>query len=149
MIILGLLIFNTLAAPKVSSWKYAPDIIICGDSQVDLQDVEIAVEFWEQRGQKFGDIAYKDNCASYHSGYIKFIGDRNLEDGYFGMTEIYEHGTGHKSIISAYIEISDYETTNLVLLTHELGHAIGYVHCADTLDVMHVNIKKTKVKIRR
>jgi hypothetical protein len=150
MIILGLLIFTVNASdPKVSSWKSTPDILLCSDSSVNIKDLSIAIDFWEQRGFRFGKISKEDNCDDYHRGYIKFIGDEDLESGYLGMTEIYEYGNQHKTIASAYIEISDRQSDNLILLAHELGHSLGYNHGHNKNSVMYSNIKQVNIKIRR
>ena len=150
MFILGLLILNTIAAPpKVASWKSIPDVLICKDSEVTLKDVRSAVTFWENKGFEFGTISHEHSCDSYHEGHIMFVGDSNLEKGYLGMTEIYEYGENHKTIKSAYIEIADKQSDNLILLAHELGHAIGYKHGHDTDCVMYSDVKQVNIKIRR
>jgi len=150
MFILGLLILNTIAAPpKVASWKSIPDVLICKDSEVTLKDARSAVTFWENRGFEFGTITYERSCDNYHEGHIMFIGDSNLEKGYLGMTEIFEHGGIHKTITSAYIEISDDQSKNLILLAHEIGHAIGYKHDHDSENVMYSDVKQVNIKIRR
>ena len=135
--------------PKVASWKSIPDVLICKDSEVTLKDVRSAVTFWENKGFEFGTISHEHSCDSYHEGHIMFVGDSNLEKGYLGMTEIYEYGENHKTIKSAYIEISDEQSDNLVLLAHELGHAIGYKHGHDTDCVMYSDVKQVNIKIRR
>ena len=150
MIILGLLIFNSVASdPKVSSWKSTPDILICEASSVDIRDINTVVDFWSQKGFRFGQIRLEDNCDVYHSGYIKFIGDENLDRNYYGMTEVFEYGKNLEIITSAYIEISDKESDNLILLAHELGHALGYNHGYNKNSIMYSNINQINIKIRR
>ena len=151
MIILGLLIFNSIANsdPKVSSWNVVPDILVCQDSKVEIKDINIAIDFWERKGFRFGKVSKKDNCNNYHNGYIKFIGDKNLDRDYYGMTEIFEYGNNHKTITSAYIEISDKESDNLILLAHELGHALGYNHGNNKNSIMYSSIKQINIEIRR
>lgn len=151
MIILGLLIFNSIAGgdPKVSSWNVVPDILICQDSKVNIRDINVVIDFWEHRGFRFGQVSKTDNCNNYHSGYIKFIGDENLDKNYYGMTEVFEYGDNYKTITSAYIEISDRESDNLVLLAHELGHALGYNHGNNKNSIMYSSIKQINIEIRR
>ena len=133
-------------APQSTTWRHKPDVIICKESKVKLEDVRMAAAFWEDKGHHFGTFRYAENCEEYRYGYILFIGDENLGSQYSGMTEVFEF---RSYITSAYIEIWDGNSRNLKVLAHELGHAIGYEHVNSIYNVMYDTPPDAKVTIRR
>ena len=147
MYLLSFLILCSHAyAPQAISWKNIPNVIICKESKVKIEDVKVAAKFWEAKGHTFSDFKYAENCDKYKYGYILFIGDSNLDSQYSGMTEVFEY---KDRISSAYIEIWDGNSTNLKVITHELGHAIGYEHVNNIYNIMYDAPPDAKVTIRR
>ena len=124
--------FSSDYAPQTAKWKYKPDIVVCKDSTVKIETIQRAVKFWEAKGHEFGTISYVDDCLDYHSGYILFVGDVDLNDSYAGTCEIFDYGG---MIVSAYIEIWDDARNNLKVIVHELGHALGYDHSKSIYNV--------------
>ena len=147
MLLLNFLILCSHAyAPKSLSWTKNPSIFICKESKVKVEDVKAAAKFWQNKGHQFGEIKHVEDCDKFRYGYIIFIGDENLDSRYAGMTEVFEYGD---RITSAYIEIWDSNSRNLKVITHELGHAIGYDHVDNIYNIMYSAPPDAKVTIRR
>jgi hypothetical protein len=146
MFLFSLILSSYADIPQTSKWVSSPDIVICEDSTVSVEDVTSAVKFWEAKGHKFGSIEYVDDCLDYHSGYILFVGDENLSSKYAGMTDLFEYGG---NISSAYIEVWSGARKDLKVIAHELGHAIGYEHVNNTYNIMYKCAPDANVTIRR
>ncbi len=147
MFLLNFLILCSHAyAPQTAKWKFKPDIVICEGSSVKAENVKAATKFWEAKGHEFGSIKHVEDCIDYHSGYILFVDARNIDDAYAGTCELFDYDG---SILSAYIEIWDGARNNLQVITHELGHALGYDHHHSKGNIMYKNATETNVYIRR
>lgn len=133
-------------------WYRTPDIVICNDSPVKKEQIEKAKINWEKAGKKLGKVIItKDSCESkYKKGFILIMGDRDDLDAnksHAVTIRWYEGGTNRKTIESAFVEI-DFEITKQsnqnieIILTHELGHALGYGHVNKKNDIMNSDIMK-------
>lgn len=147
MFLLSFLILSSYAdSPKTAAWPWKPNIVVCKESTVKVEDIELSMKYWENKGHEFGTVEYANDCIKYHSGYILFVGDESLGDLYAGATEVYDY---NGRIASAYIEIWDGANTDLKVIVHELGHALGYEHSHDKNNIMYKSATESKVNIRR
>lgn len=112
-----------------------PDVVICNNSQIDLLILEKVISSWEKRGEKIGNILFKE-CVEFQTlpGTIEIYEDDKITGSAYGLTSVKSY-TDTKEIISAKIWIKPDYTDSIILLEHELGHALGF---KDTLANDHV-----------
>ena len=136
---------------KENKWYNAPSIIICNDSPVSAAQIKKAAKEWKEAGIKININNIKQErygeCKDYYQmGKILIMGKRkNLkeEPSWHAVTRRWYTDTKgkNKNVIGAYIEIrkrtilSRPEDTHK-LLTHEIGHALGYAHTSIKNDIM-------------
>lgn len=103
-----------------------PDLIICDNSQIDPLVLEKVIVSWEKRGEKVGNVLFKE-CVEYQTmpGTIEIYEDDEITGSAYGLTSI-KSFTDTKEIISAKIWIKSDYTDSVILLEHELGHALGF-----------------------
>ena len=119
-------------------WHTLPDVTVCPNSNVDIDDVENAVDYWKTRGHDFGDIYEKSRCDSkYPDGVIQFNDPKNEVDTSrsFGHSQVQEY---NHVITSVSIQISEEGSRNYEVVVHELGHALGIYHVDDKTDIMYI-----------
>jgi len=105
---------------------HVPDVIVCDDSEIDPLILEKAITTWEKRGEKIGNVLLKD-CAQFQTlpGTIEIYEDDKMPGSAYGLTSI-KSFTDTKEIISVKIWIKSDYTDSIILLEHELGHALGF-----------------------
>lgn len=128
---------------KVERWNFAPDIIVCKNAPVTVEQVQKAVDAWKEKGIPLGTVRKQQagECGIKYShfddgkiliaGKLRFL-DKDLYNGWTVKYTYTEQGDG-KDIVTAICEINDdtvrekpYYTHKLLI--HEIGHAIGYPH---------------------
>lgn len=137
----------------VYKWEKIPSIIICKDSPVNKGHVEKAKNEWTKKGFGIKEVKYEkyNECGDKHEkGYILIMGDRESLDAneHHAVTIRWTSpkSTNHLKIITtAYTEIDKTTALNRPqdihkLLTHELGHALGYDHNDLPDDIMSAKI---------
>jgi len=147
MFLLSFLILCSHAyAPQTAKWEFKPNIVVCEGSSVKVDSIKAATKFWEDKGHEFGTIEYVEDCIDYHSGYILFVNADNINNAYAGTCELFDYSG---VIMSAYIEIWDGARSDLQVIAHELGHALGYDHHNSKNNIMYKNATETNVYIKR
>jgi hypothetical protein len=112
-----------------------PDIIVCNNAQVDILILEKAISSWEKRGEKIGNVLFKE-CVEGQTltGTVEIYEDDKITGSAYGLTALKSYKST-KEIISAKIWIKSDYTDSIILLEHEIGHALGF---RDTLANDHV-----------
>ena len=134
--IIFLLTLTSFAEDKHGTWALAPDILICHNSNLKLENISKAMEYWSKKGHKFNDIKVEHNCDNSPEHYtIKFAPPTKVnQQTSYGLTSL-QVQAGY--INHAVIEITDEGTTYQEVLVHELGHALGYKHVSDKQNIMY------------
>lgn len=115
--------------------KNIPDVIVCNNSQIDVLVLEKALSSWEERGEKIGNVFFKE-CFEFktQTGTIEIYENDEITGSAYGLTSVKSY-KDTKEIISAKIWIKSDYTDSIILLEHEMGHALGF---RDTLTNDHV-----------
>jgi hypothetical protein len=112
-------------------WDMPPSIVNCIDKEdMNPKLFDDAVKFWESYGHEF---LFKENnksdiCESdYPYGFIIVKVSYDLEYYILGQTEkIYRKPTNKMK--GSIIYLNYYYIDDGLILTHEIGHALGYKH---------------------
>lgn len=148
-----------VAVPRVAEWEVPPDVYVSTASKVPINVVRKAVEFWTERGYEFGVVRSTPRTSGPIDGAI-FVGppDDLWYEGMAGRANwLTEYPLGEDELE---IPEDDYlslphqiigETDGIMkhavitldhlapswdhemILIHELGHALGYLHCETAL----------------
>ncbi len=113
------------------TWDMPPSIVNCINKEdMDPKLFDDAVKFWEDHGHTF---LFKENyqgdiCNSeYPYGFIIVKISYDLEFYVLGKTEkIYRKSTSNMK--GSIIHLNYYYIDDGLILTHEIGHALGYNH---------------------
>ena len=124
----------------VAEWKEEPVVLICSNSKMPENRLEIAVKYWEK---------FQHKVAFYHkesSEKKASTCDQDFVDGFI----LIKHGktTGKTiaytrrkilsgKILAAVIVIPNDEVFLENLLEHEMGHAFGFSHFEKPGHIMH------------
>lgn len=137
----------------INKWYKTPDIIVCSDSSVTQMQVYKAAQEWKKSGVNIGHVKKEKNneCSDKHErGFILIMGDRddlNAKENHAITIRWYDRSSTsrNKIVNSAFVEIDPVTIKNQPgdihkLLTHEIGHALGYKHTCIKNDIMITEI---------
>jgi len=123
---------------KKYDWEVRPTIEICPESNVTLEQVDNAIEYWQKEvGFKFGVVKNVSKCAKEKTNTIQITDgtDVNYQKRELANTSVYTYSYSD-NLSRTYIDYAlmripinpEYPDFQQEIITHELGHAIGYGH---------------------
>ena len=125
--------------PKHASWQDAPDIVICAEVDIPQRYLSQSLTIWKDLGHSFSIVYLNYDGEECHKGYLDgsiIIAPKQTRRGPKAHTYARISQT-HKRMIAARIEIDPSYTLKSRVLTHELGHALGWSHSDKTGHLMH------------
>ena len=125
-------------------WHQEPIVLVC-DDRIDLVHVKTALDTWRSVG--FTSHLRKDTDAlacegSYH-GIITIRVQDDLPYSHAAETHT-QHTWTTREVYSADINIRVGREKDIVLITHELGHAFGWGHSDKPNNIMFARIAVIK-----
>lgn len=126
--------------PLQSYWKEPPRIVIC-DRVTAVWRVKAAVRFWENIGYSFGEVSEDPDplsCYSDEFGVIKIqLPSTDEPMGNNMATTKTSRLVATGEALYSTIRIMPHEAGKKLILEHELGHAIGWMHAQSYGHIMH------------
>ncbi len=115
----------------------SPTVIVC-DKSVDFKVLTMAIDFWRSHGFKMSDPVIRTNCSDdilkNHIKFIKSDDPARLKHNENGATDRLFTNT---KMYGANIIIKPHLSNQLLLIEHELGHALGLNHSQHSNNVMY------------
>ena len=153
--------FAKVVVPRVGRWASPPRVLVSESAPVSIDDVVTAVEFWSSRGFEFGAVTKTPMISGPVEGAI-FVGpaDHAWRDGKVGRATWLVDYPPHEDeleipeedLLSAAEDIVELygddgfikhafvsldpiapKWDHVKILTHEFGHALGFLHCEAAL----------------
>ena len=120
-------------------WSTPPKVIIC-ENVVSTARVTRAVNFWKRLGYKFGEIRHETDtltCAEDIYWAIKITIPSSNDDmtGKIAITQTTRIEPTNENI-SATIKIWTWGIHKDLVLEHEIGHALGWLHTNERYHIM-------------
>lgn len=126
---------------KWGEWDEPPEVILCDSSTHSFDDVLEVVSRYEERGHKFGDIIELSMCPEENvPGWI-VIKDAGTKIRYSEMGHAHsKFNTETGKILSSSIETR--KDSDILVLEHEMGHALGYDHVNRSGHIMSSSVSE-------
>jgi len=126
---------------RVAKWKeMTPQVIICDGLVIETELVQKAVDYWKARGEKIGSVRGKPCDEDPQWGEIAlYNGDQlpdNLAGRAFRFTRNEKIPPKILEITRSSIYIQERFNDSVLLIQHELGHALGFEDTDDPDSIM-------------
>lgn len=117
--------------------RHVPNVILCDDGYADHYDMlHEAVEMWRDRGERLGSVVQRDCGDSLNYGDIHMYTDASRVNPGAAATTVTHVYTDTASLAYVQVWVKPKYVDSVVVLTHELGHALGYRHTSDYYSIM-------------
>lgn len=132
----------------ISHWTTLPKIFICDDTDVPLENINKALEYWDDFGLTHLEVV-NYNCNTDRIQNLKGIviekskdlgrGNGGIVLGKSSVTKINSSGDKSDHIRNSVVILDTSYKDNYYLLVHEIGHAYGIPHIYEEQSIMHPN----------
>ena len=124
---------------QVAHWQAPPVIRICSSNPQTWTRVDKALDFWRKMGHVFGTVVYADMsdwCLGNQSIFAIVIKEGDFFDpATRGKTTT--RYTGSLMYAAEIVIKYGHINSDLMILEHEIGHALGYKHIPSVGHLMH------------
>lgn len=128
-----------IKVPQLAEWLVPPNIYVERSAPVTKEQVLKAVAKLEELGFKFGDMHFSQNVpGTRKKGAILItLRDHLFDEEHAGETRVIAENGFIESAVVSLPSLKDYEKESgdlysdeerLMILTHELAHALGFKH---------------------
>jgi hypothetical protein len=130
--------------PLPAYWEHPPPIRLCTDSGVTRQRLERALDFWRRLGYEFGSVIIEDTSYACATGgwageiTILLFTQEVIDSVHLAVTRT-RRNTDTNKIVQIQIYINRYGAEKLLVLEHEIGHALGWSHRRERYHLMNEN----------
>ena len=114
-------------------WPYPPDVRVCTDSGVRLSRLERALDMWRKVGYEFGNVVVDYGSSICVQGglfgeiTVLLVTQEVISPDQVAVTRTYRNKETN-IILRAQVFMNHYAGEKLLVLEHELGHALGWQH---------------------
>lgn len=132
--------------PLPAYWQEPPPIRLCTGSGVTEQRLNRALGFWRRLGYEFGDIIVEENSYTCATGGMPgeitiLLFTQDVIDGVHIAVTRTRRNIDTSQIIQIQIYMNSYAAQKLLVLEHEIGHALGWSHRRERYHLMNENWK--------
>ena len=134
------------AKDLTAHWKSPPPIRLCTDSGVTIQRLNSALDFWVKLGYKFGSVTVDKNSYTCIMGGLEgeisiLLFTQDIINGVHIAVTRTKKDARTTRIIQIQIYMNQYAAEKLLVLEHEIGHAMGWSHRREKYHLMNESWK--------